>query len=323
MSKTQYTNLHNIDLSLAVWLIHDDYDFIPTQKSISATGLMKPIRQLVLSHRVLPESLQEDLSSRISLRLGHSIHDSVERSWLSGYRTNMKLLGIPDHVIEKVRLNPNPATVQKGDIPIYLERRTSKDFKNYKISGKFDICIDGRIKDNKSTSVWTYMLGKKDADYVLQGSIYKWMNPDIITENEIDIQFIFTDWQSALAKSNPNYPQIRLLSYSLPLLSIEETENYIAAKIASIERYMNAPEDAIPECTDEELWRSAPVWKYYSNPDNMVKATKNFDNPAEANRHRAEKGKGIVVHVPGKVKACLYCRAFSICSQKNQYEFDI
>lgn len=30
---------------------------------------------------------------------------------------------------------------------------------------------------------------------------------------------------------------------------------------------MNKPDEEIPECTDEELWRSPTKYKYYSDPN--------------------------------------------------------
>ena len=65
-----------------------------------------------------------------------------------------------------------------------------------------------------------------------------------------------------------------------------------------------------------KLWRDNPTWKYYANPES-TKSQKNFDNEFDAKRHLAEKRKGVVRHVPGKVKACLYCSAFTICTQKD------
>ena len=46
------TNTENIPLPLAVWLSHDSYDFIGGKNRISATSLLKPTRQFVLSARV-------------------------------------------------------------------------------------------------------------------------------------------------------------------------------------------------------------------------------------------------------------------------------
>ena len=42
MSSIEYTNDHNIPLAMAVWLMHDDYDYIHDPKYISVTTLMKP-----------------------------------------------------------------------------------------------------------------------------------------------------------------------------------------------------------------------------------------------------------------------------------------
>ena len=47
----KFTNKNNIPLSLAVWLVTDEYDYVDKPNYISATSLLKPTRQLVLSKR--------------------------------------------------------------------------------------------------------------------------------------------------------------------------------------------------------------------------------------------------------------------------------
>ena len=37
----------------------------------------------------------------------------------------------------------------------------------------------------------------------------------------------------------------------------------------------------------------------------------------DAQRHMVEKGKGTIVIVQGKVRACHYCAAYAICTQKD------
>lgn len=319
---TTFTNMHQIDLSLAVWLVHDDYDFQPQERAISATALLKPIRQIILSGRVSGETT-EDISARISLRLGHAIHDSIEHAWKTGYKTNLALLGIPGNVIEKVKINPEPDEILADTIPVFIEKRGTRKLGDWTISGKMDMSLNYRLKDIKSTSVFTYLKGTKDEDYSLQGSFYKWLHPDKVKDNEMDIQFVFTDWQKALSFSTPGYPETRLVSHTVPLLTEEETETWLENKLEDLVRYQHAPQDQLPRCTDEELWRTDPVYKYYSDPTKTDgRATKNFENLAEANRHRAEKGKGVVITVPGQVKACQYCRAFEICEQRKEYTFD-
>ncbi len=319
---TRFTNLHNIDISMAVWLVHDDYDFQPAEKSISATALLKPTRQIILSGRVTGDQL-EDLSGRISMRLGHAIHDSIEQAWKKGYKRNLALLGIPEKIIERFKINPKPEEVMPGDIPVYIEQRGTRTLNGWVISGKLDMSIDGRLKDAKSTSVFSYIKGSKDESYRLQLSTYKWIHADKITANEGDIQFVFTDWQKSSVNVIPGYPPIRIMNHEVSLYSDAEIENFIESKIEDLMQHMDASQDALPRCTDEELWRSAPVYKYYSDPTKTDgRATKNFDSLMEANAHLSEKGKGIVKTVPGQVKACLYCRAFEICEQRKEYTFD-
>ena len=45
----EYTNKNNVSLALAVFLMYDNYEHDERPNSISATGLIKPLRQLVLS----------------------------------------------------------------------------------------------------------------------------------------------------------------------------------------------------------------------------------------------------------------------------------
>ena len=318
----QYTNLHNIDISMAVWLVHDDYDFLPRERAISATALLKPTRQIILSGRVTGESL-EDLSGRISMRLGHAIHDSIEHAWKTGYKRSLSLLGLPDKVIDRFKINPKPEDLQPGDIPVYIEQRGYRKVGDWTISGKLDMAVDGRLKDAKSTSVFSFIKGNKDENYRLQLSFYKWLHSDKITQDEGDIQFVFTDWQKSMVNTIPGYPPIRIVNHTVSLYSEEETETIIASKLEDLVRYQDASQDALPRCTDEELWRSEPVYKYYSDPTKTDgRATKNFDSLIEANNHLAEKRKGVVKTVPGQVKACLYCRAFEICEQRKEFTFD-
>lgn len=317
------TNETGINLALAVWLLHDEYDYINTPNYISATRLMKPLRQLVLPSRIKPEEKTSDVSDYISRALGHSLHDSIEKAWKIGYKRSLKLLGYPDAMIERVAINPDPLQVEANPelIPIYLEQRAIRSLGGYNIGGKFDMVAEGIVHDNKSTSAYTWLYGGRDEEHQLQGSIYRWLNPDKITADFIRICYIFTDWQKAAAKSNPNYPQSRVATKDIPLLSVEETEKWILSKIALFEQYKDVPENQLPECTDEELWRSDPQYKYYSDPTKTSgRSTKNFDSMGDARMFQAEKGgKGVVITIQGEPKRCGYCEAFDYCTQKDRY----
>ena len=322
-----FTNKTDISLSLAVWLAHDEYDYINEPNYISATSLMKPLRQIILPCRIpAAERVLPDTSEHIAAALGHSLHDSIEKAWVKGHRKNLAKLGIPENVINRVLINPTDEELAavKDPIPVYLEQRAVRSFGGFSIGGKFDLVADGIVHDNKSTSAFVWAGGTRDDEHALQGSLYRWLNPTKITEDFIRINYIFTDWQRALVKSNPKYPDSRLKTKDIPLLSIAATENWIRNKLNQLDKYMSAPEKEIPRCTDEELWRSDPQYKYYADPTKMAgRSTKNFDSMAEAKAHLSEKGhKGVIKIIPGEVKRCGYCAAYDICTQKDEYFHD-
>lgn len=315
---TRYSNVSSVPLSLAVFLATDHYDHNDDPNTISATTLIKPVRQIVLSARVPETENVVDLASMVSSRMGTAIHDGIERAWKEHHATALSALGLPKRVISQIRINPKPEELQDGIIPIYMEQRSSRKVEKYTISGKYDFVGDGRLEDFKSTSVYTAINHTNDEKYSWQGSIYRWLNPKIITQDEMAIQFIFTDWSAAKARADANYPQKRIQQRIIPLKSYQETDAYVLRKIRDIERYWHADEKDIPLCTDEDLWRTTPEFKYYKNPTKMTRSTKNFETYQEAHQRFMEDGQvGVVVEKPGKVTACKYCAAFSVCTQKD------
>lgn len=316
----KYKNETNIPLSVAVYLATDEYDHNSDPTEISATGLLKPLKQIILGSRVPVDTQPTDISSLVASRLGTSIHSGIEKSWATNYKQAMSDLGYSNNIIDRIVVNPDPKNLPKDCIPIYQEIRTKKQLGKWIISGKFDFVADGRLEDFKSTKVYSYIAGSNDEKYRMQGSIYRWLNPEIVTNHEMAIQYIFTDWSSMQAMINSDYPKTAILEKKFTLLPITEVENFISNKLRLVEQYANSPEEDIPVCTDEDLWRKAPVWKYYKDPTKTTRSTKNFDTAAEALVRLAEDGhKGSVVEVKGEVVACKYCSALSVCKQKDQY----
>lgn len=313
-----YSNVSSVPLSMAVFLATDNYDSVDEPNYISATSLLKPLRQLILAARLPKDESPVDLSNMIASRMGSAIHDAIERAWKDNYANAMKILGYPVGAIKKIRINPPQENQEDGIIPIYLEQRAYKKVGKWTIGGKYDFIGDGRVEDFKSTSVYTYIHKTNDDKYIMQGSLYRWLNPKLVTRDEMAIQFIFTDWQGSKAKTDPNYPPKRIHQKLLKLKSVAETESFVRRKLALIEQYWDAPEDQIPECTDEDLWRSEPVFKFYKNPEKTARSTKNFDNKQDAYTYMAAAGQGIVIEKPGQVTGCKYCAAFPLCSQKDR-----
>lgn len=313
----RYVNNSGIPLSVAVFLAHDDYDYDST--TLSATSLLKPIRQLILGKRVPQEDAVEDLEGLVASRMGQAIHSGIENAWHGGREKALQALGYPQRVIDRIRVNPEPHEVTDDIIPVYMEIRAAKEIMGVTITGKFDFLAEGQLEDFKSTSVFTYMNSRKDEDYSLQGSIYRWLNSDKVTSDHLRINYIFTDWKPGMVKTQANYPPNRVVPVMIPLKSLEETEQFVRNKLTQLDKYMDAPEAELPRCTDKELWRTDPKFKYYKNPAKMTKSTKNFDSLAEANARWAADGQvGVVREIPGEVKACRYCPGFSICTQKDE-----
>jgi len=311
----KYTNKDNVSLPLAVWLMHDDYDYDSRDNVISATALLKPIRALVLidQHKGLDKTV--DIMSLVSSRMGSAIHAIAEKAWTNRKNISKALEALQvSNLDDKLVINPDK--VKEGEIPIYVEQRHEKEIDDYIISGKYDLIVDGTVSDYKSTSVWSYIFDSNALKYTQQASIYKWLAPDRITDNNVHIQYIFTDWSAAQAMRDSSYPQTRVLTKEYPIWSTEQTKFFISEKIKLLKQYKDSPQEDLPECNKEELWESETKYKYYKNPAKMARATKNFDTLEEANvRLATDGGVGTVVTVPGEVKACRYCEVSDVCKQ--------
>lgn len=314
----KYTNKADISLPLAVFLMHDSYDYDPRPNQLSATSIIKPIRQLVLASQYADAAKETDIMDLVASRMGTAIHDGCEAAWTDpdNLRKALQVLGM-SNIADRVQINPE--TLTDDCIPVYVEQRHEKEIDGYIVSGKYDLILDGLLVDYKSTSVWTYIYDSNAEKYSMQGSIYKWLVPDRITEDFIEIQFIFTDWSSSRALQDKSYPQTRVLSKKYPLWSPAQTEQYIRDKLSQLTRLATAPQDLLPKCSDEDLWAEETKYKYFKDPSKMARATKVFDNMGEAQQRLAEDGStGTVVTFPGQVRACRYCAASSVCDQAQE-----
>jgi hypothetical protein len=325
-----YTNLENQPLSIAVWLSTDDYnnDRYPGRQHISATGLLKPTRMIVLGGRVNDQTdvvvTPEDIIRKVPSRMGTALHASIERTWRNPQKVHQALmaLGKSKDTADRVVVNPTPEFLKlhPTSIPVYIEQRAMKEFNGYIVNGEYDFVGDGTLEDFKSTGVYGYIKGNKDVGHIQQGSIYRWLAPDIITSDHMFIRYIFTDWSKldAMKGAKRGYPQSRIVSKKLTLMSMQETEQFIRLKINEVNGALKTPENELPPCNDEDLWRGDTVYKYFTNPTNK-RSSGNFDNYADAHMKMLEKGKGEVKTVLGMIRRCGYCPAFDLCKQKDEY----
>ena len=319
-----YTNHNNVPLVLAVWLAaNDGYDLKKSSHVVSATALMKPTKSLILGTRVHLCDTEEhvvDVSDLVPSRLGTAVHVAAESAWLYSRDKALKSLGFPDKVIDQIRLNPDKPS-EDPQFDIYLEQRANKAIGKWIVSGKFDFVENGRVKDIKTTKTYNWIKGSNDDKYRIQGSIYRWLNPDIITDDFVDILMVFTDWSPMKVLADKNYPKSNILVRTLPLMSLQETERWIRNRLAELEMYESAHQDQMPTCTPEELWMDPPKFAYYKNPSSN-RATKLFDTAQEANAFKAKEGISTakIVERTSEPKYCRYCEGRSICLQAEGYE---
>lgn len=302
--------------SLGVWLATDTYDGYGDERTISATTLLKSVRQIVLSRRVDPALAIPNINSLIASRIGTAIHAAIESAWVSDTLPKaLEALGLPSH-----RYVVNPVSPsEEGKVDVYIEQRYTREIDGWTVTGQADLIIAGQLHDVKTTKAFTVEKKLAHDNWKMQGSIYRWLKPEVIEDDSVIIECLVLDWSAVGAASSPDYPQQQWSSIRLGLMPLPQTESFIRTKLADIKTYLDADEKDIPECTDEDLWRDPPKYAYYANPLAAGRSTKNFDSPAEAYSYLATKGKGKVEVRMGKARACAYCPAASICSQRLRY----
>jgi len=321
----KYTNDTGISLPMAVWLLNDNYDHISDPDYISATSLLKPVQELVLSRRNRDLDKAIEISSLLKSQLGSALHDAIEASWKKPHiiEKACALLGIPKEISDTIVVNPSDDDIAEirnaGQIvtPVYMEQRSHKKIGNYTIGGKYDLILAGDLHDYKSTGTFTYIKQSNADKYIQQGSIYRWLNPNKITNDILTINYLFTDWV-AYKVNDPGYPQYPAMTQHFQLMSIPETEQFIKNKLALLDKYMEVPDHKLPQCNDKELWRDPPQYKYFKNPT-ATRATKNFNEDAEgAYAMMRANGCGEVKIVPSTARACNYCSVQDICHQAKE-----
>lgn len=321
------TNLGNFSLPVAVWLAADNYDLIPRPNTISVTGLLKPLKCILLTQKIEQASLGGDMDvmALIPSRMGSAVHSAVEHAWLNNLPQALNDMGVPADFQKKIKVNPKPEEIEPDDYVIYIEQRVEKEFEGYTVSGKFDFVENGRVKDVKTTSVFNWIEGGNDDKYAWQGSLYRLLNPELITDNVMDVEFIFTDYKELSAKTDKDYPARRIMTRTLSLKSLAEAEHFVRNKIRDIKRYQGSTESQMPPCTSKEVWQQPTTWAYYKNilpggSTDGVRATKVFTNEQVALTHFSSVGNsGSLQKRPGKVKFCTYCSGRPLCQQAERY----
>jgi hypothetical protein len=309
-----YTNKRNLSLPVAVWLANDTYDKDPSY--ISGSQLAQSDRQIVLGYRVNEQSV--DLSSLVAARLGHAINDAIDNAWKSP--------GLMRRIVS-AGFNPlfeyeiNPTILKPGKIPVYMQQRFNEEVNGRILSGAPDLIMNGRLTDYKSTSVFAWQK-KETGDYLWQLTTYRYLARELISDDTATIQFILKDWSELRASKDPEYPQTPCPVMLVRVGSPAECLARITARIERLKALMLLDQSELPTCSDDELWLDPPKFAYYKDAfaDGKGRATRVFDTEAEAIQFMGTKlGAGKIITRKGEPKACNYCEAATICSQRASW----
>jgi hypothetical protein len=215
------TNKYNLPKSIEAWLSQNFYDRKPKSKVISATGLLKPVQEILLTEKYA-DSIETDVSDSIWQLFGSGIHAVLEKIDWSKYSNSFQ-----------------------------TEERLETKINGWTISGKFDLILDNQLNDYKVTSAWTKVFGSREEEWKLQMSIYRWLyykvhgkTLDIIAK----INCIYRDFDAKNVREGYKYPSTPIEIVEISMLSLEEIEKYITDKLTAIE-------NGIIPCTDAECWK--------------------------------------------------------------------
>lgn len=293
------TNRFDADESIVAAVSNDSYD--PEGSDISITGLARSPQQRVLEKRHYLK-LTEDVSDRLASLRGQVAHSIVERAGL------------------------------KND---WSEKRIFVEVNGWKVSGKPDkfesVMLDsGTLIDHKFPTLSSFLFGfQRDKglkkEHIAQGNSYRYL----LHRNGVDVtKIIFKstllEWSKRHARVKPEYPDRPFFNFELPIWDMEVSKAYIEERVALHQAAEKLPDDRLPECTDEERWRSGDTWKAYKGDSKRALPHGTFSGPtaqAEAEAFAAEKSATLkatvrAVKVLGEAVKCLdYCKVRNMCFQ--------
>jgi hypothetical protein len=283
--KPRLTNVYDLPEPLVQAVMNDKYS--PGHSDYTTSQLAgTPARQWALKRKHWFE-ITEDVSDRIYSLSGQSKHVVLERA--AEYCEQYQYLAEERFYIRRCE------KIVGGQIDLYDKQ-------------------NGILYDWKETSVYVSYLSLKP-EWAAQGNINRLLlEENGYPVNEIINIALYRDWKRSLVGSTEKYPPHQVAKFPIPLWSNEETEAFIARRIAEFE----GAKKELPLCSDEERWKAPDVWAL--TKVGGKKALKLFDTEKEALDHME------IFNIPGEItlrpgvnKRCQsYCLALPFCEQAKQ-----
>ena len=290
----KYTNKHNIPIEIIRAVENDSYSKGDSVKSI--TGLLQP-PQISILNEEHSDKITQDISERIWMLLGQSVHSILERA-------------------------------NESELDTLTEERMYATVYGWRISGQTDSISleDNTLKDYKVTSAWTVMNALKDEkpEWAQQLNCYGWLAKQSgKTIDQLNIIAISRDWSKfQYERSGGDYPPAPVTVINIPMWTDEEQQNFIEERV-SLHQDAEAEfliSGTLPPCSDEERWKKEDTYR-------VVKAERKsalrvLDSQKKADKyisgHKDEKNLSVELALGKSVRCESYCPVADFCKQYQE-----
>ena len=294
MALVKYTNEHNIPIEIIRAVENDSYT--KGEAAISVTGLLQPPQISLLTEKHSDE-ITADISERIWILLGQSIHTILERA-------------------------------NEGREGVISELRMYAKVGGWTVSGQADSIFKKKCTDYKITSAWTVMNALKDEkpEWVQQLNCYGWLGNQqpYIEIDQLEIVAISRDWSKfQYQRSGGDYPPAPVTTIKIPWWGAEKQQAFIEERVA-IHQEAEAQfviDGTLPFCTDEERWKKDDTYRVMK--EGRKSAVRVLSSQEEADKfmggHKDEKHLSVELAVGKPIRCESYCPVADFC---NQYKLE-
>jgi len=296
-SELKYTNAHNIPPEIIRAVQNDSYTKGSAVKSV--TGLLQPPQISILSEHHADE-ITADISERIWILLGQSVHTILERA-------------------------------NEGREDVLSELRMYAEVLNWTVSGQPDSLYGRKCKDYKVTSAWTVMNAIKNEkpEWDQQLNLYGWLanQQEGILIDQLEIVAISRDWSKfQYERSNGDYPASPVTTIPIEWWGEERQREFIEERV---KLHQDAEADflingILPPCSDEERWKKNDTFRVMKK--GRKSAVRVLSSQEEADefmdRHKDKKLLQVEMAEGQSVRCESYCSVSQFCNQYQEEKSD-
>jgi hypothetical protein len=194
----------------------------------SVTTLLNPVRMVQLLKRY-GDKVEREPAKQISAFIGSGVHAAFEDS--------LKLQSLLDSRYD-------------------VERTVFDKIEDRLVAGKFDVLFDNKhLYDIKTCKTWKKIFDPNMEEWHKQLNIYAYLlKRRGVPIKSINIIAIYLDWQVKHKMNNPEYPPESVVEYELTMWEYDNTDAYLRERVSAMKAAEEVPDDALPYCTNEEMW---------------------------------------------------------------------